>query len=150
MSEEKNNGEDPKIIVDDDWKSQVEKEKEELKQATEQEEVSEESGQADQTAQSMELPEASFLVLLSTLGSQAMASMGLLPDPLSGKPTVNLPLAKHFIDMLSMLQEKTTGNLTDEETAHLRDALHQLRMIYVSSSNQPAESAEKPSSIELP
>lgn len=148
MSEE-TNPEDPKIIVDDDWKSQVEKEKEQLQQAATDD--GESPGQG--TENQHELPPASFMVLMSTLATQAMATMGLLPDPVSGQPSVDLPMAKHFIDLLAMLQEKTKGNLTEEESDHLRDGLHQLRMVYVSAGNpQAAENAdsEKTSSIELP
>lgn len=144
MSEETGSGEEPKIIVDDDWKSQVEKEKEELKASTDAPE-----GEAEEQA----LPPASFMVLMSTLATQAMAAMGLIPDPMSGQPSVNLPMAKHFIDLLGMLQEKTQGNLTEEEANHLRDGLHQLRMIFVSSqqSNTGSEGEAAPkSSIELP
>ncbi len=147
MSEESNPTDDPKIIVDDDWKSQVEQEKEALaEQSTESPEVPEAM---------QELPPASFLVLLSTLATQAMAAMGIFPDPMTGKPNVNLPMAKHFIDCLSMLKEKTEGNLTEEEEGHLRDALHQLRMQYVAQGNRPAptataEAEPKSSSIELP
>ena len=141
MSEETGSGEKPKIIVDDDWKSQVEKEKEELKDTAE--------GEAEEHA----LPPASFMVLMSTLATQAMAAMGLIPDPMTGQPTVNLPMAKHFIDLLGMLQDKTKGNLTEEEANHLRDGLHQLRMIFVSSEQASTgtedETAPK-SSIELP
>jgi hypothetical protein len=82
-----------------------------------------------------------------------MAAMGLIPDPTTGQPSVNLPMAKHFIDLLGMLQEKTQGNLTEEEANHLRDGLHQLRMIFVSTDQASAgtdgEAAPK-SSIELP
>ena len=144
MSEETGSGEEPKIIVDDDWKSQVEKEKEELKES-----ANEPKGEAEEH----DLPPASFMVLMSTLATQAMAAMGLIPDPMTGQPSVNLPMAKHFIDLLGMLQEKTQGNLTEEEANHLRDGLHQLRMIYVSteqsSAGTAAEAAPK-SSIELP
>ncbi|MDA7908876.1 DUF1844 domain-containing protein [bacterium] len=146
MSEETGSGEEPKIIVDDDWKSQVEREKEELKDSGSEPES---EGEAEEHA----LPPASFMVLMSTLATQAMAAMGLIPDPMTGQPSVNLPMAKHFIDLLGMLQEKTQGNLTEEEANHLRDGLHQLRMIFVSSEQASAgtdgEAAPK-SSIELP
>ncbi len=148
----------PDIVVDDDWKAQVEKEKEALKQETQ--------GSADKAAGatasksggdagapgSFEMPPASFLVLMSTLATQAMASMGMIADPTSGEPNVNRPMAKHFIDTLAMLQEKTKGNLTEEESAHLRDALHQLRMAFVALAEKaPAQpEPEKKSSIELP
>ena len=135
MSDDSKASDEPKIIVDDDWKSQVEQEKEQLKQQ-------QESTDDDQPDDLGELPPASFVVLISTLATQAMATMGLLPDPTTGTPTVNLPLAKHFIDMLAMLQEKTKGNLTEEESAHLRDGLHQLRMIFVSSDKPNGGTAE--------
>lgn len=110
---------------------------------------------ASESGGGQQLPPANFMVLLSTLATQAMASLGFIPDPSTGKPNVNRPMAKHFIDMLAMLQEKTKGNLDEEETNHLRDALHQLRMTYVSSENidmnAPPEPEEKPkSSIVLP
>lgn len=148
MTEESNPEAEPKIIVDDDWKSQVEKEKEQLKQQSE----SSEDSQAQ--ADAMEMPPASFLILVSTLATQAMAALGLVPDPMTGKPSVNRPIAKHFIDTLAMLQEKTKGNLSEDESAHLRDGLHQLRMAYVATQNMPEPEADdkstQKSSIELP
>ena len=143
----------PNIVVDDDWKAQVEKEKQAL-QDKQDEDVSADATQAQpDSPESFEMPPASFLVLMSTLATQAMGSMGMFPDPGTGAVNVNRPMAKHFIDTLAMLQEKTKGNLTEEESAHLRDALHQLRMAYISlaeksSASQPPE--EKKSSIELP
>ena len=144
MSE--NESQEPKIIVDDDWKAQVQKEKEDLQQVPD-----------DEPEAAPELPPASFLSLLSMLGAQAMTGLGLMPDPISGEPIVNRPLAKHCIDTLGMLQEKTQGNLTEEESAHLRDALHQLRMVFVSTANlgtppasQAAATEDAGPSIELP
>lgn len=149
MSDETNPGEEPKIIVDDDWKSQVQSEKEQLKRSAE----NDEEPKSEDAEEMHDLPPASFMVLMSTLATQAMAAMGLLPDPMTGQPSVNLPMAKHFIDLLAMLQEKTKGNLSEEESNHLRDGLHQLRMIFVSSDkNNPEQSADSSakSSIELP
>ena len=141
---DENSNEEPRIIVDENWKSQVEREKEELRH---QEEQGESTGEP-------ELPPASFLGLLSMLGSQAMAALGVLPDFSTGETSVNRPLAKHCIDMIGILQEKTLNNLTEDESAHVRDALHQLRMIYVSTaSNDPSNGSNEPdggSSIELP
>ena len=149
MSEDAN-PEQPEIVVDDDWKAQVEKEKEALQSK---QDASEEAPSQSQ-AESFEMPPASFMVLMSTLATQSMGSMGMFPDPGTGEITVNRPMAKHFIDTLAMLQEKTKGNLTEEESAHLRDALHQLRMAFVSLAEQSPASAqpaaEKKSSIELP
>ena len=81
--------------------------------------------------------------------------MGLVPDPVSGKPNVNRNLAKHFVDTLGILEEKTRGNLTDDEAALLTETLHQLRMAYVAvpdstdKSDSTATEAKK-STIELP
>ena len=141
------NNEEPKIIVDEDWKSQVAREKEQIKNAPVEE-------AADAEMNEMGFPPANLLVILSMLGSQAMAALGLLADPQSGEAHANRPLAKHFIDMVGVLEEKTKGNVTEDEAAHLRDALHQLRMVYLQTENlasQPPESQEPPpSSIELP
>ena len=139
------NNEEPKIIVDEDWKSQVAREKEELKNTPAEDSKANAPG-AD------EFPPASFLMFISMLGSQAMSALGLMADPLSGEVQANRPLAKHFIDMLGVLDEKTKGNLTEDEAGHLRDALHQLRMTYVQTENMAAKTppAEPPSSIELP
>ena len=145
--------EEPKIIVDEDWKSQVEKEREQLKQA--------EQAQPESDGD-FPVPPATFPVLLATLGSQAMSMMGLLPGP-DGKidpSSINLPIAKHMVDLIAMLEEKTKGNLTDEEAAMVAENLHQLRMAYVAVSQNPPASASNPAdqpisasdkpSIELP
>ena len=88
---------EPKIIVDDDWKEQVQKEKENLNQ------------QADEPTPAM--PEASFALLVTTLTTQALSTLGFIPDPNTGQSMVNRPMAKHFVDTLGVLQEKTAGNL---------------------------------------
>ena len=145
MTEENNeSAEEPKIIVDEDWKDQVEREKEELKQQ-------EEAGESHDSSEEHPMPPASFTVLLSTLATQAMVGLGMFPDPSTGKPTVNRSLAKHFIDTIAMLEEKTKGNLSNEEESQIRDSLHQLRMVYLSTENQQTEeAAPKKSAIELP
>ena len=76
-------------------------------------------------------PPASFEVLISMMFTQAMSMLGHVPDPTTGESTVNKPFAKHSIDTLEMLGEKTKGNLTDEETTMLSEAMHALRMAYV-------------------
>ena len=78
-----------------------------------------------------QLPPASLSMLVTTMATQAMAAMGQLPDPMSGQPEVNLPFAKYHIDLLAVLQQKTSGNVTDDEAAMLEAALHQLRLTYV-------------------
>lgn len=75
-------------------------------------------------------PPATFPVLISMLGTQALAALGQLPDT-PGAPKQRIDYAKHFIDMLALLEEKCKGNLTTEEYDLLADWLHQLRMSYV-------------------
>lgn len=135
---------EPEIHVDEDWKQQVENEKEALKNAVE-------AGGGEDSDEAGELPPASFLGMLSMLGSQAMSALGVIPDFSTGEPNVNRPLAKHCIDMIGVLQDKTKNNLSDDEAAHIRDALHQLRMIYVSTAGTAGQPPNDPGpSIELP
>jgi hypothetical protein len=135
----------PKIIVDDDWKSKVEAEKQ---SAQEQLERHSQPGES-------RMPPASFPVLVSTLTTQSLVALGQIPDPYSGRAIADLEVAKHFIDTLAVLEEKTRGNLTDEEKAMLEDVLHQLRMAFVAmqkalknAGGAPGEVT--PGGIELP
>jgi len=75
---------------------------------------------------------ASFVI---SLGSSSLMLMGEKLDPQQPAMPVNLPQAKEIIDLLSILEEKTAGNLTTEEQAVLRDMLYALRMKYVSLSS---------------
>jgi hypothetical protein len=114
-----------KLYVDEDWKSQVEAEK---SAAAEQPS----NGREEDKQSSEPLPPPSLTFLASTLYLQGAISMGLLPSPISDKQELQLDRAKHAIDMIAMLQEKTKGNRTPEESGELEDMLHQLRMAYVS------------------
>ena len=137
------NPEEKKIIIDEDWKSQVEREKEEAAQkdspaADGGSEVTQDTGPSDSVGPEPDLPPASLAFLVSTMAAQAMAAMGHLPDPITGKPEVRLKFAKHHIDMLAVIEEKTKGNASDDEANMLKDALHQLRMMYVQIESQMA------------
>ena len=79
----------------------------------------------------VELPPASLTSLASGLALQATALLGLFPESVTGKAEKNLPMAKHLIDSLEVLQQKTEGNRTPEETEDIEAMLHQLRMAYV-------------------
>ncbi|EMI58178.1 DUF1844 domain-containing protein [Rhodopirellula sallentina] len=78
------------------------------------------------------LPAPSFEVLVSMLFTQAMSALGQMPSPVDGETKVDKRMAKHSIDMLEMLTSKTEGNLTENESKMLGEALHALRMTYVS------------------
>ena len=76
-------------------------------------------------------PKADLTSLLVMLYGDAMANLGQAPDPASGRPHVDLDQARFAIDLLAMLQEKTRGNRTPDESAVLEEMLTTLRMGYV-------------------
>ena len=77
------------------------------------------------------LPKVDFTALIVSLASSALVHLGEAPEPESGEVRRELPLAKHTIDTLTMLQEKTAGNLTPEESRILEGMLYELRMLFV-------------------
>ena len=77
------------------------------------------------------LPPADFATLVLSLGSSAAAYLGEVPGPDGTNPERNLPMAKHAIDLLSVLEEKTKGNLTSDEQQILESLLFDLRLRYV-------------------
>jgi hypothetical protein len=74
---------------------------------------------------------ASFVNFLSTLATNAAASLGAMPHPATGKRSVDLETGKYWLDIMAMLREKTTGNLHPQETRLLEGILGDLRMQYV-------------------
>jgi len=70
------------------------------------------------------------------LANTVMMLLGQMPDPATQQRYLDLPQAKHTIDILMMLRDKTRGNLTAEETKLLEDVMPQLQMAYVSVSRQ--------------
>jgi hypothetical protein len=87
-----------------------------------------------------------FLELVSLFGSQAMVALGKLANPMTGKSEKNLDAAKMFIDLLELLERKTRGNLTPEETRVLTGTLTDLRLMFVEES----KAAPEPPSAEAP
>ncbi len=145
MSEEETSK--PKIIVDDDWKSRAQAEKEQLQKQAEAKQKEQPAAAAKdepvssaaqrQPEADLPLPPASFSFLVTSLATQALATMGQVPGE-DGKPIVQLKHAKHFIDTLAMLEEKTKGNLTPDEAAMLENVIHELRLIFVAVGKKPA------------
>src|SRR5882672_7559617 len=80
---------------------------------------------------------ASFLSLIMSLASNAAASLGMMPHPVTGETGVDLKTAKHWIDVLGMLEQKTRGNLDPQEDQVLEGLLADLRMQYVSFTSAP-------------
>ena len=86
-------------------------------------------------------PPLSFSSLIFSLGTSALMLMGEQFSPDQPAPGVNLPQAKEIIDILSVLEEKTQGNLTEEEATVIRDMLYTLRMKYVESASGTVQSS---------
>lgn len=80
------------------------------------------------------LPEANFTSLIFSLSSSALINLGEVPDPNTGQKTRDLQIAKHTIDIIAMLKEKTEGNLTDEEKKFLEAVLTDIRWRFVNAS----------------
>ena len=149
--------EKPSLHVDTDWKKQAQEEKRRLAEKAKQEPpkpvvpakvagapsdprgaapVGASAGRASRGARGQrELPPASIGTLANSLASQALYYLGDLAYQ-GGDPVTNLDMAKHQIDTLAVLEEKTGTNLTDEERHALDLALFETRSRFVSVASQ--------------
>jgi hypothetical protein len=82
----------------------------------------------------LEPMEPDFLKYIQGFVTQIMIHLGEVENPLQGKKTVSLDLAKYSIDLLDLIRQKTKGNLTEEEEKFLNGALYDLRMKFVARS----------------
>ncbi|HID94810.1 MAG TPA: DUF1844 domain-containing protein [Candidatus Latescibacteria bacterium] len=87
--------------------------------------------------------QALFAQLVMMFHAAAMQQMGKIMNPITNKIERDLDQARTSIDMLAMIQEKTKGNLTQDESRLLDEVLYQLRMNYVDEVNKPPEKEEK-------
>ena len=131
--------EDPSPIlhIDDDWKAQAQAEKARLadKEKAAKQQAGDSKASKPQATRPSQIPPADFTTLVSSLATQALFSLGAMPDPQTGQRYVNLDIARHHIDSLSVLEEKTKGNLTSDESAMLASTLYELRSSYVQVAN---------------
>jgi hypothetical protein len=124
------------LTADENWKERV---RDEARQLDEQRKTEEASGQASQAPSDEDLeflPPASFAMLVQMFSTQAIVALGLVPDPQTRQTTPRPRLARHFIDLLGVLEAKTRGQLTRDEEQLLTANLHELRMAYVECSRQ--------------
>ena len=75
------------------------------------------------------MPPATFEFLVHTLFTQALMALGRIPNPITKQSHVNMATARHFVDTLAMLEQKTAGNLSTDEARMLEEVQHQLRMM---------------------
>lgn len=109
----------PDKKVDADWKEKIEKEKQEQKQE-----------------EPLRRQEPDFKFFVTTLALQSSICLGHMPNPATQKTEQDLTQAKFLIDTLSMLKEKTKGNLTGEEEQLLENLLYELRTAYLAAKGQ--------------
>ncbi len=114
----------PKIHVDSDWKAEAQAERDRLDAEAEEKTAASGGGAGG-------MPPANFQTLWSELASQAYVFLGAIPDPKTGQAIVAPEYAKHYIDLLGVLSEKTEGNLSAEESDEFQKVLVELRQVFV-------------------
>lgn len=138
---------EPKIIIDSDWKAQAQKEKERLaaqeKEAAAKAPKGGSAGPGGAAGAGYDMPPADFPSLVGTIVTQALLYLGGFPDPQTGRAMVSLEHAKFHIDLLAVLQEKTKGNLSQEDDTDLTQALNELRLRFVDISKAIAQMQAK-------
>lgn len=122
-----------KAASDEEWKERIRAENAELDRHA----GAAPGGSTEAGAGPTKFPEPDFPALVEMLTTQSLVALGMVPHPASGKADPQLPLARHFIDLLGMLETKTGGNLTPDETSLLGGTLHYLRMSYLEISKRP-------------
>ncbi|NLX96934.1 MAG: DUF1844 domain-containing protein [Rhodopirellula sp.] len=129
---------EPKIIIDEDWKSQVQREKEEAQKT-----VAAQEGVAETGEEAGQEPEEAnpFMSLVHSLAAQCLLALGAIAPPDAKQITVDIEQARYLIDTLMMLREKTKGNLTPEEEGFLTEALAELQRGYVVRAQQVQDAA---------
>ena len=108
--------------VDEEWKKQAREEKEKLAQETDRPPAG-------------PPPDPSFSMIISSFVAQSLMALGEMESPVDGQRTCDLGTAKFTIDLLQVMQDKTQGNLDDNEKKMLDSALYDLRMRYVRASS---------------
>jgi len=132
----------PRIHVDSDWKAEAQAEKERLVEVS----ASKEAPQSDlpqdpNDPNAPELPPADFKGLMGVLASQAIMGLGAYTDPQTGGVVIDLPGAKFAIDLLGILEEKTVGNISEDEAGELKNILNELRSRFVQIAQLVAQQA---------
>ena len=114
---------------DTEGKVKEEEEKEKQEEGKKDEKVEEEKEK-----EFTPLPEVNFSSFLLSLSSSILLHLGEIADPQSGEKKQDLALAKQTIDIITLLKDKTKGNLTEEEQNLLEHLLYDLRMRFVKAS----------------
>jgi hypothetical protein len=81
-------------------------------------------------------PKADFNFFITTLSLQTSICLGSMPNPVTKKTEEDLTQAKFLIDTIGMLEEKTKGNLSDEESKLISNLLYELRTVYLDKTKE--------------
>lgn len=130
--------EEPKIIIDEDWKTQVERERQEAEELAK-EAPAPEDAKADEAEEEHTL----FEQLISGFAAQTMVALGLIAPKDAPQVVVDLDHARYMIDTLVMLKEKTKGNLLPREEGSLTEAVSELQRAFAMRAQQVQEAALK-------
>lgn len=126
---------DSELRADEDWKKSVADEKAKLRE----EQQKHERQPGPEPTGPLSFPEPSLQVFLAGLYTQTLIALGAVENPITGKKQGNTAEAAYLIDTIAMLQDKTQGNLTNEESSYLQNILTDLRMRYVSAAEQAGD-----------
>ncbi len=113
--------------VDEAWKNSIEKEKVHIFG----QDSAEEEAQPPSQGEQQDVPQLDFANYVASLGFQALVFMGEIPNPITNEIQKNLPQSKFLIDTLSLLREKTKGNLTEQEDRLLNGSIYELQVKFV-------------------
>ncbi len=127
-----------KIIIDEDWKAQVQAEKEAASKDETEERSPQKTYAGTPEGPQGPLPPACIEMLLTMLATEAMVALGQIPHPATGQPQADPGQAQYLIDLIEVLREKTKGNLTPSEQQLMETLLHQLRLAYVEIVGAPS------------
>ncbi len=129
------NKETPKIFIDDDWKEQARREKEEADR---------EAREAEEAGEQGPMPGPHIAEIIQMVTMQATIGLGGFRDQSGQSIPPNLEYAKHYIDLLELLLNKTLNNLDEQEQRILSGTLQELRMAFVEVYHALTEQASAP------
>ena len=122
---------DKRIFAEGGEGQEAKKQKAEPERQKPKDKAPEEEAPKEKERTEYQLPAINFATFIFSLNHSVLVHLGVMEDPSTGKKVKNLPIAKQTIDILGMLQEKTRGNLDNDEEKMLKNILYDLRMIYI-------------------
>lgn len=82
------------------------------------------------------MPEVTFSAFIMSLNTSVLYHLGVIEDPETKEKNVDLDLARHGIDTLTMIQDKTKGNMSNQEEEMLKNILYDLKIKFVQTAKK--------------